>query len=235
MFFFPYRIDSVFKHWPVANWGIMAATLVMFFVSGSLADETLHRLVLGGTSVAGLVGHLGLHAGYLHLGGNLLFLWVFGNAVCAMTSSLLYPVIYVVFGVIAAAVHLAFDGSPAIGASGAINGVVGLAFVLYPRNYVSVFWFFVVRAGTIDLPLWSLVVVWLAFDAIGAWSGHGDVAYWAHLGGFATGVVAGIIALKLRWITMTAYDNPSLVNPGESPESKQARDRAWERALYSRD
>src|ERR1044072_7029750 len=125
--FLPWKIETIFKHWPVATLIIMAAIVGMFGYGFTAQTSTLHALVLGATSLLGLLGHMFLHGGWLHLAGNLLFLWVFGNAVCAMVSNLVYPLLFVIFGVVAAAAHLAFDGSPAIGASGAINGIVGMA------------------------------------------------------------------------------------------------------------
>lgn len=208
--FFPWKIDTLFKHWPIANLIIMAAILGMFGYSLTAATSTLHALVLGGSSLGGLLGHMFLHAGLLHLAGNLLFLWVFGNAVCAMVSNFVYPLLFLLFGVVAAAAHLAFDGSPAIGASGAINGIVGMALAMYPLNNVHVFWFVGFRAGSFEMPLWSLAMIWCAFDAYGAFFGSESVAYWAHLGGLACGLIAGTVALKLRWLTLTEYDNASL-------------------------
>jgi membrane associated rhomboid family serine protease len=139
-------------------------------------------------------------------------MWVFGNAVCAMTTNLAYPLLFAMFGVVAGAAHLAFDGDPAIGASGAINGVVGMALAMYPRNPVHVAWFIALRAGTFEMPLWGLGLIWLTFDAFGAFFGSDGVAYWAHLGGFAGGLVTGVVALKRQWVTLTDYDNESLAD-----------------------
>ena len=237
--FFPYKIETLFKHWPVANWVIMTLTAVMYFVSWGMSEETFEQLALGGTSAIGLVGHLFLHAGFGHLIGNLIFLWVFGNAVCAMTNNFVYPLLYLAFGVLAAAAHVAFDDDMAIGASGAINGVVGMAFAMYPTNRVSVFWFILLRAGTFEVALWALALVWCAFDAFGAITGGGDVAYWAHLGGFLSGVCAGIVALKLGWVTLTEYDNASLADlfrTKPKPKSKStAGTWAWEKPMNLKD
>ena len=103
------------------------------------------EFILGGTSWAGLVGHLFLHGGFLHLAGNLLFLWVFGNAVCAMTSNLVYRLLYLGFGVLAAAAHLAFDCDPGVRRERCDqrhcrNDVRDLS-----RNTSDVFWFVLIR------------------------------------------------------------------------------------------
>jgi membrane associated rhomboid family serine protease len=232
--FVPYKIDTLFKHWPIANWLIMAAMVLTFVGSLDWSNETIAGLILGGTSATGLITHLFLHDGLLHLAGNMLFLWVFGNAVCGMTSNLVYPLLFAVFGILAAAAHLAFDGSPALGASGAIDGIVGMAFAMYPLNNVHVFWFIVVRGGTWEMPLWTLALVWLAFDAYGAFFGHDDVAYWAHLGGFLAGVLAGFIALKLRWVTLTEYDNAPLTDvlAGKHRRVNETAEESYRRRRY---
>jgi membrane associated rhomboid family serine protease len=74
--FFPWKIDTLFKHCPIANLTIMVAMIGAFVYSVNATKDTFEAFVLGGTSVAGLFGHLFLHAGLLHLAGNLVFLWV---------------------------------------------------------------------------------------------------------------------------------------------------------------
>jgi membrane associated rhomboid family serine protease len=144
-----------------------------------------------------------------------------------MTGNSVYSVLYVGFGVLAGAAHVAFSDVPAIGASGAINGVVGMAFAMYPVNRVSVLWFVFVRGGLVELPLWVLAVVWCAFDAYGALSGAGGVAYWAHLGGFAAGTAAGIVALRRGWLTLTDYDNRTLADLWPKPVAKPKLPTKW--------
>jgi membrane associated rhomboid family serine protease len=129
-----------------------------------------------------------------------------------MVSNLGYPLLFMLFGVVAAATHLAFDGAPAVGASGAINGIVGMALAMYPLNNVHMVWFVGVRGGTFEMPLWSLAMIWCAFDAYGAFFGRDGVGYWAHLGGLASGLLAGMLALKLGWLTLTEFDNASLTD-----------------------
>jgi len=132
-----------------------------------------------------------LHGSILHLGGNMLFLWIFGNNVEDHVGHVLYPLFYVVAGVAAMGAHfLADPGStvPVIGASGAIAGVMGAYLVLWPRA----------RILTI-VPLLLFFVVYLpAGLVLGLWFGlqfltnpNEGVAWLAHVGGFAFGVVVG--------------------------------------------
>jgi membrane associated rhomboid family serine protease len=224
---FPYRIDTLFKHAPHANWVLMALTVLCFGLQlgGGFSYEVIDAMVLDGWGPTGLIGHLFLHTGLMHLLGNMLFLWVFGNAVCGNTSNRVYPLLYLAFGLAAAGVHVVFDGDPAVGASGAINGVVGMALAMYPLNRVRVAWFFAIRAGTFELPLWGLALIWLFFDLWGAIRGASGVAYWAHLGGFFAGLGAGYWALRQGRVTLTRYDHRSLeeIVHGKSAEARRER------------
>jgi membrane associated rhomboid family serine protease len=149
-----------------------------------------------------------VHAGFLHIGGNLLFLWVFGRAVEDRLGSPLFLLFYVVAGCVAGLVQSfvsAGDSEPLIGASGSIAGVLGLYFISYPtawtRVLVPILFFF----WTFDLPAVLVLAFWFVsqfFSGIAAITHatratSGDVAVWAHVGGFVFGVVVGLL-LSLR-------------------------------------
>lgn len=97
----------------------------------SLVDK-FEPFFLDGWELKGIFGHMWLHAGFFHIAGNLLFLWVFGNAVCSKVGNFTYLLFYLCVGVFAAAAHLVFSGGTAIGASGAINGIVGMFLIFFP-------------------------------------------------------------------------------------------------------
>ena len=144
-----------------------------------------------------------LHGGWFHLLGNMLFLWVFGDNVEDALGHLRYLIFYLLAGVGAVALQVFVDQDgtiPMIGASGAIAGVLGAYLVLYPRATVAVvipwLWFF----GAFPVPAVFLIGVWFFLQllngiaAIGTAVGvSGGVAFWAHVGGFATG-------LALVWV-----------------------------------
>ena len=136
-----------------------------------------------------------LHGGFLHLAGNMLYLWIFGNNVEDLLGPVRYVVFYLLCGLAAAAAQIAFSiGSPVpmIGASGAIAGVLGAYYVRFPRARVQclVFLFFFVSViwlpASLVLLLWFLLQVLNSFGVIGR-STHGGVAVFAHLGGFIAG------------------------------------------------
>lgn len=205
----PYRVDVPMGRKPIANIVIIGLTCVLFLLM--FAGETwFEPLVLRGWNVGGIMGHVLLHAGPIHVFGNMLFLWVFGNAICAKVDNLAYPVVYLALGIIAGMTHLALSGTPAIGASGAVNGIVGMFLVWYPLNDINCFWIFWLRGGTFAVSSYWMILLWLIFDIWGALSGAGGVAYWAHLGGFAAGFILAVLLLKLNWVDMEDYERSLL-------------------------
>lgn len=144
-----------------------------------------------------------LHGGWMHLAGNLLFFWVFGNNVEDAFGSRRFFVFYFVCGLIAALAQVALDPSsavPMVGASGAISGVMGAYLVLYPRTRVHMLFIFIIFFKIIPLPAWLVLLWWFALQLLGAMpmlagtQNVGGVAVMAHIGGFLAGVY-----LTMRW------------------------------------
>lgn len=204
MFLVPYGVDVTMYRWPVANFSIIGAiTVVSFAAFQSPHGDGLYLLVLHGMGLVGLFGHVFLHGDTLHLLGNMLFLWSFGNAVCAKVGNWTYLGLFFLLAALAGTTHNLFSGAPAIGASGAVNGIVGLFLVYFPRNDVQMYWTIIVRGGSFSISSFWMILLWLGFDIWGAASGGAGVAYWAHLGGFFSGMGIGILSLKRGWVEMT--------------------------------
>jgi membrane associated rhomboid family serine protease len=140
-----------------------------------------------------------LHGGWMHLVGNALFLWVFGNNVEDSMGRLRFLVFYLVCGLAGSAGQVAIDpGSPVpvVGASGAISGVMGAYLVLYPRVLVNMLFIFVIIVRVIPLPAWVVLIYWFVLQLIGVLpqlggaSGEpeGGVAFMGHVGGFVAGL-----------------------------------------------
>ncbi|MGF1656189.1 MAG: rhomboid family intramembrane serine protease, partial [Verrucomicrobiales bacterium] len=216
------QLETLEQHSPWANWLIILVCCFFYgaIFFGYLPHEHFGDWVLQDFSFPGLVGHIFLHGGFGHLLGNMIFLWVFGNAVCGNVKNVSYLGFFFAAGILAACIHLLVDGSPAIGASGAVNGVVGLVLAMYPINRVEMLWVFFFRFGTFRAPVWAMIFVWLAFDIYGVVSGEQRVAYWAHLGGLMSGFVLGLVGLHFGWLQLTTYDNRSFyeILRGEHPE-----------------
>lgn len=139
-----------------------------------------------------------LHGGWLHLVGNMLFLWIFGNNIEDRLGPILFPLFYLGTGVVATLTHAYFapDYVPLIGASGAVSGVMGAYFLLHPSARVLA----IVPIGyypmTVSLPAWIYMIFYLVIQNLypATFSvGSGGVAYWAHIGGF----VAGLATIRL--------------------------------------
>lgn len=214
MLFIPYGFETLLDRRPWLNWAIMAACISMTLALwvGAFSKADLELLVLQGWEPTQLLGHSLLHADITHLTGNMIVLGVFGNAICSNTSNGFYGLVYLACLLASAAVHLLMDGGPAIGASGAINGIVGVALAVYPFNRVNIFWWIFFRYGTFQMQAWVLILFWLFFDLWGVITGMGGIAYWAHLGGLAFGVCFGLAALHLRWVETTEWDHPTLLD-----------------------
>jgi membrane associated rhomboid family serine protease len=136
-----------------------------------------------------------LHGGWFHLLGNMLFLWIFGNNVEDVLGRGRYLLLYLCCGVVAALTQ-AFSsyGShvPMVGASGAIGGVLGAYLLIYPYANVRVFVWIVIFFRIVNVPAWILLGLWFAMQlASGLMRAPGTpgVAFWAHIGGFVSGLI----------------------------------------------
>lgn len=144
-----------------------------------------------------------LHGGWGHLAGNCIFLWVFGNNVEDSMGKVRFLLFYVVCGLAAAGAQIAVNPAsvvPMVGASGAISGVLGGYLVLYPRVRVSTLFIWIIFIQVVRLPAYILLVFWIGYQILlglpqltEAGAEGAGVAFWAHIGGFA----AGMILIKL--------------------------------------
>ena len=146
-----------------------------------------------------LLSSMFMHGGWLHLAGNMLFLWVFGDNVEHFVGHVVFPIFYVGAGIVAtiAQVMLKTDSIiPTLGASGAISGVLGAYLVLFPTNRVTVLIF----RFPAQVPALVAIGLWAAFQFINGFGAlavsqetTGGVAYMAHIGGFVAGLVGGFV------------------------------------------
>jgi len=161
------------------------------FVSGHASFEV---------SFAPLVTSMFLHYGFLHIAGNMLFLWIFGDNVEDFFGHIAYLFFYLVCGVGAGLLHVLFNlhsSIPAVGASGAISGVMGAYMLLHPRARVLtlVFIFPLPVPAVIFLGLWYVMQFVSGINALGG-GASGGVAWWAHIGGFLLGMLLTTLARR---------------------------------------
>jgi membrane associated rhomboid family serine protease len=140
-----------------------------------------------------------MHGGLLHLGGNMLFLWIFGNNVEDSMGPVKFTIFYMLGGLAAAALQVAIGPDstvPNIGASGAIAGVLGGYVILFPRARVVTLIFVIFFVTIVELPalvilgFWFVQQVLFGYFDLGSAGENGGVAYFAHIGGFAFGLLA---------------------------------------------
>jgi membrane associated rhomboid family serine protease len=180
---------------------VKESILQQYYVLGEIRPY-----ILDGFALKGLFGYMWLHGGILHILGNMLFLWIFGNAICAKIGNLRYIPAYIGLGLVAGISHLVFVGGSMLGASGAINGIVGMFLVLFPQNEITCYWIFFPYIRQFSVSSAWMILFWLVFDILGVILGGGGVAYFAHLGGFAGGVVLASLMLKFKMVTMERYE-----------------------------
>jgi len=215
--FIPLRDENPPGKFAFVNVGLILANVAVFIYQLSLPPQAFKAFVLADAMiparVSGWIGGHGsfeaaflplvtsmfLHSGFAHILGNMLFLWIFGDNVEAEFGHLQYLLFYFVCGIGAGLTHIAFNlhsHLPALGASGAISGVMGAYIVLEPRNRIlTLIFIFVVRVpAVIVLGLWFAMQFLSGISALGA-SVNGGVAVWAHIGGFLLGV---LIALTFK-------------------------------------
>src|SRR3989454_10884221 len=155
-----------------------------------------------------------MHGGWLHIGGNMLFLFIFGDNVERAFGAIKYLVFYLVCGIIAGLAHVASQPDsiiPSLGASGAISGVLASYLVLFPQNQVRVLftlgYFFLFRTvpAIFMIGIWALLQFVNGLGAIAVSDQTTGVAYWAHIGGFIAGFV---ITLLVRPFLNTGSSPP---------------------------
>jgi membrane associated rhomboid family serine protease len=149
---------------------------------------------LGGLAWGALFTSMFLHGSWMHLLGNMWFLWIFGNNIEDSMGHLRFLFFYVLSGLVAAGAHVVSDPSsavPTVGASGAISAIMGAYFLLYPRARVMTLVPIVIFIRIIPLPAWLMLGYWFLIQILSAGvtgPGGGGVAFWAHIGGFVAGV-----------------------------------------------
>ena len=182
--------------------------------------------ISNGEGYTGLLTSIFLHGGFMHLAGNMLFLWIFGDNLEDEMGHVPFLIFYLVCGIGASLMQLAsapLSPVPTVGASGAIAGVMGGYLLLFPKAKVDIFIFFIVFFRILPLPAWIMLAVWFAlqlFNGFGTDASGGGIAYWAHAGGFVIGFL-GTLPLWLRRGAMRFWDRTEGHPP--HPEARYGR------------
>ncbi|MHC4941528.1 MAG: rhomboid family intramembrane serine protease [Planctomycetota bacterium] len=182
-----------------------------------------HGFKPGAPLVGDLFFSMFLHVNFLHLAGNMLFLWIYGDNVEHRLGRIGYLAAYLVTGIVATLAFSAMSLSsmtPMVGASGAISGVLGFYFLFFPRNSVKVFIFlFPILMDVILLPARWVLGIYVLFDNLLPiiWGAKSGVAYGAHLGGFLGGLGLAWVVDRVNWRAF--FERPQRAAKGPSPGS----------------
>ena len=204
---FPIRDHNPSERTPYVTYALIALNLIMFVLTAGWSDQfnelwamlALYPVaVMHGEMVWGLITHMFLHAGFLHIGGNMLFLWIFGDNLEDQMGHLGFLMFYLACGLVAAFAQILpapMSGVPMVGASGAIAGVMGGYLLLFPRARVDIFVIIIIIIRIFTIPAWAMLGFWFGLQIFGGFTTIGaedGVAYWAHAGGFVAGVVLAL-------------------------------------------
>ncbi len=225
--FIPLKDEHPTRIVPVATLIIIGLNLLGFFMElGAESEFARGKLIQGLGAIpvrftqdvgplpdfflprwATLFTSLFLHAGWLHLGGNMLYLWIFGNNIEEYLGHGKFLLFYLLSGLAATGSHILFNSDsviPVIGASGAIAGVLGAYLILFPRHQVVTLAFFFYFIQVIRVPavfilgFWFIIQIFRGTLSLGAADASG-VAWFAHIGGFVTGLLLIRLFPRAKW------------------------------------
>lgn len=205
----PLKDDNPRVLTPYFNYGLVACNIAIFFYQLSLPDVdvfvrqygAIPSNIMAGTHLSSLFSAMFLHGGWMHLLGNMLYLWIFGDNIEGLMGHQRYIIFYLLCGVAATMSHILmtpYSDEPMIGASGAISGVLGAYLIKFPRARILILVPIIILLTTFRIPALFVLGFWFATqltNGFGGCAGVGgdNVAWFAHIGGF----VAGVILVKL--------------------------------------
>lgn len=207
---FPIRDHNPSIRTPVITYLLIAANIsVYLFAQMPLTSERdvayffyeyalIPARISAGENQQAFVTSMFLHGGLAHLGGNMLFLWIFGDNLEDRMGRLGFLLFYALCGIGAGFAQYVTEPSsqiPMVGASGAISGVMGGYLLFFPRARVDILIIFILFIRILPVPAWMMLGLWFLMQLVGGLgtaAGGGGVAYWAHAGGFVLGVVFAV-------------------------------------------
>ncbi len=202
---FPLRDDRPVTTPPIVTILLIIVCAMVFFHEITLDDFSRndfmarYAMVPAHFRLSTLVTSMFMHAGWMHIIGNMLFLWAFGKSLEDAMGHLKFLGFYLLCGVAAGFVHLAFNfysHTPTVGASGAIAGVMGAYLLKFPRAWIHTLVFVLVFVTTTEIPAWFFVIFWFVTQLFNGYGSlvqtqvsDGGTAWFAHIGGFLAGML----------------------------------------------
>lgn len=202
----PIKTDSPLRGTPYMNWALIAANTVMFIVQRSLWPEgSPWALDPRELQLSGYFTYQFLHGDVLHLFGNMLFLYIFGNNVNDKIGNWGYLAFYLAGGVAAGIGHVLTSDGPVIGASGSVSAITGAYLALLPRSHITVFVFFYI-IGRFEIPSMYFIIASFLKDFLFSFGADTMVAHSAHLAGSVFGFAISMILLAVRMLPRDPMD-----------------------------
>ena len=214
----PLRDNIPHERKPVVTVALLLINVAVFFYEISLGEKLQDFFYIYGFvpkniflpigleyKIKPLFTNMFLHAGFIHLLGNMLFLWIFADNVEDKLGHFKFLIFYITCGVIASLAHLVMNVSsdiPAVGASGAIAGVLGAYIIMFPRARILTLVPFLIFFQLIEIPAFIFLGIWFVYQFLLGISSIGlygaGIAFWAHIGGFAGGISLVFLWRKKR-------------------------------------
>ncbi|MBX3396212.1 MAG: rhomboid family intramembrane serine protease [Phycisphaerae bacterium] len=246
----PIKTDSPVRRAPYVNYGLIGLNVLIFVITNvigvsGLGDQIKDQYHLNpvGPELSQFFTYQFLHGDIMHLLGNMLFLWIFGNSVNSKMGQIPYLLFYLSAGVFAGVGFVLTSQNPCIGASGAIAGVTTAFLVLFPHSQITLFYWFWFYIGTWHIRAIILIIVkiilWDNIISPGLSGGfaYSQVAYEAHIAGYLFGFVVCFVLLMIRALPRDQYDIVAIVRRGRQRHimrSMMADPAAQARAIYGR-
>ncbi len=192
---------------PYVTWTLIAINVLIYLAMLGIPQNSnallriyseyalVPNFVTNGFGYSGAVTSMFLHGGFMHLAGNMLFLFIFGDNIEDEMGHGPFLIFYLASGVLAGLAHVATEPTstiPLVGASGAIAGVMGAYLLMYPRAKVDILIILIIIFRVVSLPAWIVLALWFGlqlFSGVADTGSGGGVAYWAHAGGFIVGII----------------------------------------------
>lgn len=205
--FLPIRTDRRLRTTPWLNFALIAANILIFMVTRNMAEVAVSPYWLdpGAPQPIQFATYLFLHADGMHLFGNMIFLYVFGNNVEDRLGHIGYLLFYLIGGALAGLGHVLVEVHPVLGASGAVAAVSGAYLALFSGTRVTVVYFLII-IGTFEVFGMWVILFYFIFDVVKLAYSGGDVAYLAHITGYIYGFVVAMGLVWLKVLPREPYD-----------------------------
>lgn len=213
MLFIPLRTDSPLRSTPYMNWLLIAANVVVFAATSIKPEwKTQFDLSPRDPTLLAFFTYQFVHENIMHIAGNMLFLYIFGNNVNDKMGNIGYLAFYLAGGVTAGICYTVTQqtGAPIIGASGAIAAVTGAYLILFPRSLITIFYWFIFFGKYEIQSLW-FILAFFALDVFGNFAGQDNVAHMAHIGGTIFGAIVCLGLVGTHLLPRDQWDMWALV------------------------